>query len=153
MKVTAMTDAKVKEMIDRIQRAGIGVTSDGLRMVIAQSLGDKNEAEGMGQGGADKGDSKGEGAAQRAVIDYLLAKPRLAEAPDEDSSTVVQCTGQDRSPTGSRTVVNPLHTQHRGRDSMNKDEGAGLDDNENKDKGAGLNGNVIKDQGAGPEGT
>ena len=40
-----MTDAKVKEMIDRIQRAGNAVTSDGLRMVIAQSLGDENEAE------------------------------------------------------------------------------------------------------------
>ena len=76
-----MTDAKVKEMIGRIQRAGITVTSDKLRMVIAQSLGDKNEAEGMGQGGADKGDLEGKGAAQRAEIDYLLAEPRLAEAP------------------------------------------------------------------------
>ena len=46
MKVTAMTDAKVKEMIDRIQNASITVTSDGLRMVIVQSLGDENEAEG-----------------------------------------------------------------------------------------------------------
>jgi hypothetical protein len=153
MKVTVMTDAKLKEMIASIQRAGTAVTSDGLRMVIDKSLGDENKAEGMGQGGADEGDSEGEGAAQRAKIDYLLAKPRLAEAPDEDSSTVLQCTGQDRSPTGSRTVVNPLHTQPRGRDSMNKAEGAGLDDTENKDKGAGLNGNVIKDQGAGPEGT
>ena len=102
---------------------------------------------------ADEGDSQGEGAAQRAEIDYLLAEPRLAEAPDYDSSTVVQCTGQDCSPMGPRAVVNPPYTQHRGRDSMNKDEGAGLDDNENKDKGVGLNGNVIKDQGAGPEGT
>ena len=44
MKVTAMTDAKLKEMIARIQKAGIAVTSDGLRMVIAKSLGDENKA-------------------------------------------------------------------------------------------------------------
>ena len=125
MKVTAMTDAKVKEIIDRIHRAGIAVTSDGLRMIIAQSLGDKNKAE--GQGGADKGDSEGEGAAQRAEIDYLLAEPRLAEAPNDDSSAVVQCTRQDRSPTGSCTMVNPPHTQHRGRYSKNEDKGAGVE--------------------------
>ena len=151
MKRTATTDAKVKEMINRIPRAGIAVTSDGLRTVITQSLGDKNEAEGVGQDGADRGNSKGEGAAQRAVIDYLLAKPRLAEALDNDTSRVVQCTGQECSPTGSHTVVNPPHTQQWGRDSGKKDEGAGLDDNQNKDKGVGLNGNVIKDQGAGPD--
>ena len=46
MKVTAMTDTKVKEMIDRIQNASITVTSNGLRTVIVQSLGDENEAEG-----------------------------------------------------------------------------------------------------------
>ena len=46
MKVTAMTDAKLKEMITSIQRAGSAVTSDGLRMVITKSLGD--EAEGVG---------------------------------------------------------------------------------------------------------
>ena len=63
MKVTVMTDAKVKEMIDRIQRAGITVTSDRLRIVIAQSLGDENKAKGEGQGGADKGDSEGKGTA------------------------------------------------------------------------------------------
>ena len=57
----------------RIQRAGIAVTSNGLRMVIAKSLGDKNEAEGVGQGEADEGDSEGEGVAQRAKIYYLLA--------------------------------------------------------------------------------
>ena len=62
--------------------------------MIAQSLGDKNKAKG------------------EAEIDYLLAKPRLAEAPDDDYSTVVQCTGQDRFPTGSRSMVNPSHTQH-----------------------------------------
>ena len=61
MKVTAMTDAKVREMIAGIQRAGIAVTSDGLRKVIAKSLEDKNEAEGEGQGRADKGDSEGQG--------------------------------------------------------------------------------------------
>ena len=47
---------------------------------------------------------------------------------------------------------NPLYTQHRGRDNVNKDEGAGLDGNVNEDKGAGLNGNMIKDQGAGLDG-
>ena len=140
MKVIAMTDAKVKEMIARIQRASIAVTSEELRMVIAKSLGEENEAEGVGQGGADEGDSEGKGAAQWAEIDYLLAEPRLAEAPDYDSSTVVQCTGQDCSPTGPRTVVNPPYTQHRGHDSVNKDKGVGLDGNENEDKGAGLHG-------------
>ena len=63
MKVTVMTNAKVKERIDRIQRAGIAVTGDGLRMAIAQNLGDQNEAEG------------------EADNDYLPAEPRLAEAP------------------------------------------------------------------------
>jgi hypothetical protein len=58
-----MTDAKLKEMIASIQRAGTAVTSDRLRMVIDKSLRDENEAEGMGQGGADEGDSEGEGAA------------------------------------------------------------------------------------------
>jgi hypothetical protein len=151
MKVTVMTDAKLKEMIASIQRASTTVTSDGLRMVIDKSLGDENEAEGMGQGGADEGDSEGKGAAQRAKIDYLLAEPRLAEAPDDNSSTVVQCTGQDCSPTGPRAVVNPPYTQHRGRDSINKDEGAGLDGNMTEDEPTGLGGK-IKDQGAGPDG-
>ena len=95
-----MTNGKVRELIVRIQGAGIVVTSDGLRMVIAKSLWDENEAEGVGQGGADKGDSEGKGAAQQAEIDYLLAEPRLAKAPDNDSSTVVQSTGQDRYPRG-----------------------------------------------------
>ena len=153
MKVTEMTDVELKEMITRIQKAGIAVTSEGLRMVIAKSLRDENEAEGVGQGRADKGDSEGESAARRAEIDYLLAEPRLAEAPDNDSSTVVQCTGQDRSPMGPRAVVNPPYTQHRGRDSVNKDEGAGLDSKRNEDKGAGLNRNVIKDQRRGRMGT
>ena len=58
MKVTVMTDAKLKEMIASIQRAGIAVTSDGLRMVNAKSLGDENEAEGVGQGEAAEGDSE-----------------------------------------------------------------------------------------------
>ena len=58
MKVTTMTDAKLKEMIANIQMAGIVLTSDGLRMVIAKSLGDKNK--GVGQGGVDEGDSEGE---------------------------------------------------------------------------------------------
>ena len=66
-------------MIARIQRAGIAVTSDGLRMVIAKSLEDENEVG--GRGGADKDDSEGEGAAQRGKNDYLLAEPRLVEAP------------------------------------------------------------------------
>jgi hypothetical protein len=45
MKVAAMTDAKVKERIDGIQRAGIAVTGDGLRMAIAQSIGDEAKGE------------------------------------------------------------------------------------------------------------
>ena len=152
MKATEMMDAKVKEMIARIQRAGIAVTSDGLRMVIGKSLGDKNKAEGVGQGRAHEGDSEGESAAQWAEIDYPLAKPRLVEAPNNDSSTVVQSTGQDRSPTGPCTMVNPPYTQHRGRDNLNKDVEAGLDSNENEDKGAGLNRNMTKDHGAGLDG-
>ena len=58
-----MTDTKLKEMIANIQTAGTAVTGDGLRMVIAQSLGEENKAEG------------------EADNDYLPAKPRLAEAP------------------------------------------------------------------------
>ena len=43
MKVTEMTDVMVREMITRIQKAGIVVMSDGLQMVIAKSLKDENE--------------------------------------------------------------------------------------------------------------
>ena len=78
MKVMEMTDGKVKEMIARIQRAGIAVTSDGLRMAIAKSLEGENEAEGKGRGGADEDDAEAEGAAQWGENDYLLAEPRLA---------------------------------------------------------------------------
>ena len=123
MKATKMTDNKVKEMIARIQEAGDAMTSDLLRMVIAKSQEDggdrkgergerwgKNEAEGMERGGADKGDSKvvvhvllyhahAKGAVQQDVNDYLLANPRLVEAHDFDSSTVVQRTGPACSPT------------------------------------------------------
>jgi hypothetical protein len=113
MKVTVMTDAKLKEMIASIQRAGTAVISDGLRMVIDKSLRDENEAEGMRQGGADEGNSEGEGAAQQAKINYLLAEPRLAEALDNDSSAVVQSTGQDCSPhcrsLESGTFWHPSH--------------------------------------------
>jgi hypothetical protein len=45
MKVVAMTDTKVKERIDGIQRAGIAVTGDGLRRAIAQSIGDEAKGE------------------------------------------------------------------------------------------------------------
>ena len=82
---------------------------------------------------------------------YPLALPRLVEAPNYDSSTVVQCTGQDRSPTGPRTLVNPPYTQHRGGDDMNKDEPVGLDGNAIKDEPAGLDGNGNKDGGAGQD--
>ena len=58
MKATEMTDTKVKEMIARIQRAGIAATSNRLRMAITKSLEDENEAE--GRGGADEDDSEGE---------------------------------------------------------------------------------------------
>ena len=116
MKVTVMTDAKLKELIARIQRAGIAVTSDELRMVIGKSLEDESKAEGVGQGGADEGDSEGEGEAQRAEIDYLPAESGREEAPDDDSSTVVQCTNQDRSPTGRHQGggrVQPGHDQQQ----------------------------------------
>ena len=122
MKVTEMTDVKVKEMITRIQKAGDTLTSDRLRMVIAKShenggdrkgerggRQDQDKAEGVEQGGADKGNSEGEGAVQWDENDYLLAKPRLVEADDSDYSTVVQRTGQARSPTGpSQKITLPI---------------------------------------------
>ena len=139
----------MREMITRIQKAGNVLMSDRLRMVIAKSHEDKNEAEGVERGGADKGNSEGEGAAQGDENDYLLAKPWLLEAHDSDSSTVVQRTGQDRSPTGPLRVDNPPYTQHLGGDNVNKDEGGGLSKDVNKDEGAGLDKNVNKGQGEG----
>jgi hypothetical protein len=65
-------------------------------MALGQSIGDEAVAEG------------------EADNDYLLAKPRPAEAPDYDYSTVVQCTGQDCSPIDSRTIVNTSHTNPPG---------------------------------------
>ena len=50
IEATREREALPKVDLARIQRAGIAVTSDGLRMVIAKSVGDKNEAEGVGQG-------------------------------------------------------------------------------------------------------
>ena len=112
----------VREMIARIQKAGNELTSNRLQMVIAKSLKDENKAEGAKRGGAHKGNSEGEGAAQQDKNNYLLAEPRLAEAHDFDSSTVVQRTGQDRSPMGPLTPVGnkceawdllPRHFQNR----------------------------------------
>ena len=74
MKVTKMTDVKVKEMIARIREAGNTLTSNLLQTVITKSHEDggdrkgergrrgENKAEGVEQDGADKGDSEGEGA-------------------------------------------------------------------------------------------
>ena len=87
-----MTDVKVKEMIARIREAGNTLTSNLLQTVIAKSHEDgrdrkgergrrgENEAEGVEQGGADKGDSEGEGAVQQDENDYLLADPRPSTA-------------------------------------------------------------------------
>ena len=129
MKVTTMTDAKLKEMIANIQRAGIVVTSDGLRMVIAKSLRDENEAKGRGQGGADEGDSEGEGAAQRAESNYLLAKPRLA--------------GQGREQGRASRAVQE-HDQGRA-------SGAGREHDRGQASGAGWGGKQGRDSEAGRE--
>ena len=58
MKVMEMTDGMVRDMIARIQKAGNTLTSDRLRMVIAKSLEDENEAENVERGGADEGDPR-----------------------------------------------------------------------------------------------
>ena len=145
-----------KEMIARNQKAGDMRTSNRQQMLIAKNHEDENKAEGEERGGADKGDIEGEGAAQRNENDYPLVEPRLVEAHDSDSSTVVRCTGQVCSPIGPLAVNNPPYTQHLSNDSVSKDKGAGLDDSvqgagaglENRSKGAGA-GLDEAEQGAG----
>ena len=67
---------------------------------------------------------------------YLLVDPRPGEAPDYDNSTLVLCTGADRSTTHYLDVMdNALYSQHL------KDEGATRSDTE--DRGAGLDGMVL----------
>jgi hypothetical protein len=72
-------------------------------------------------GGAGPGETvKGEGASQgqdTGDIDsshyYPLVSPRPEEAPDIDNSTVVQCTGAERSPVNPLDVMNnALYSQH-----------------------------------------
>ena len=50
-----------KDMIARNQKAGDMRTSNRQRMLIAQNHEDENKAEGEERGGADKGDTEGEG--------------------------------------------------------------------------------------------
>ena len=101
----------------------------------------------LGSGAGDRC----KGAAQRNKNYYPLAKPRLVEAHDSDSSTVVLCTGQVRSPPGPLTAVNPPYTQHLINNSGNEIEGklAGPDGNVIE---AGQ-GNLVQDVGAGRMGT
>ena len=62
----------------------------------------------------DKGASQGQ---DTGVTDgshsYPLVDPRPEEAPDIDNSTVVQCTGAERSPVHPLDVMdNALYSQH-----------------------------------------
>ena len=51
---------------------------------------------------------------------YPLANPGLAEAPDIDHSTVVPCTGADRSATQSLIDTNHLYNQHQYKDEESR---------------------------------
>ena len=96
MKVTKMTDDKVQKMIARIQEVGDTKTSDHLRTMITEIQ------EGGGEGRGDMYKYEGEGRQDRHY--YLLADPRVIEAPD--FSTVVPHTGSDRSTPKHLTVAN-----------------------------------------------
>ena len=64
-------------MFARNQKSGDMQTNDKQQMLIAKNHKDKKKkAEGEERGGADKGDTEGEGAAQRNENDYPLAEPR-----------------------------------------------------------------------------
>ena len=129
---TMMTDTKVKETIARVQKCGGAMTSDQLRKKIKEIWGEdrmdkKNEDEGGGLSGMVEGGGvgqvevvKGEGASRGqdtgdidGCYSYPLVDPRLEEAPDIDQSTVVQCTGAERSIVQPRDIMdNPLYSQH-----------------------------------------
>ena len=94
---------------------------------------------------------------------YPLVGPRPEEAPDIDNSTVVQCTGAERSPVHPLDVMNnALYSQHWGdgkSDDVRDARGRGTRQGEeyegggggrsSKMKGAGRNGDVYKGGGAG----
>ena len=127
-----MTDTKVKETIARVQKCGGAMTSDQLRKMSKEICGEdgrdevyKDEGAGLSGmvegGGVGRVDAvKGEGASRgqdtgdiKGCYSYPLVDPRLEVAPDIDHSTVVQCTGADRSIVQPLDMMdNPLYSQH-----------------------------------------
>ena len=130
--MTTMTDTKVKETIARVQVGDGTMTSDQPRKMIKEIWGEdgrdeKNEDKGAGLSGTVEGGGVGRGEAVKGegvrrgqdtgdtdgCYSYPLVVPRLEEAPDIDHSTVVQCTGADRSLGQPHNVMdNPLYSQH-----------------------------------------
>ena len=83
--------------------------------------GNKGRGEKYKDGGAGPGEMvKGKGVSQGQDTEdidgshyYPLVDPRPEEAPDIDNSTVVQCTGAERSPVHPLNVMdNALYSQH-----------------------------------------
>ena len=67
--------------------------------------------QGKGQKKKGKGDQDQDTGGINGRYSYPLVVPRLGEAPD--SSTVVQCTGTERSAAHHHdTMINQTHTQH-----------------------------------------
>ena len=64
-----------------------------------------------GTRGATNSDSEDEGAVQWGVNNYLLANPRLAEAPNDGDGTVEALTGADCSAPQARLDSNKPNSQ------------------------------------------
>ena len=123
-------------------------------MIVTDGRDKKNEDKGAGLrgmeegGGVGRGDVvEGEGASRGqdtgdidGCYSYPLVDPRLEEAPDIDHSTVVQCTGAERSIVQPLNMMdNPLYSQHLEGDEHDNerdanDPGAGQGDKRDDEK-------------------
>ena len=125
---------------------GVGAGRDGV-------VQDKRE-QGTGAGRQEQGgtneatdsDPEGEGAVQQGVNDYLLADPRLAEAPEDGNATVEVLTGADCSAPQALPGSNHPHSQWRSSEGGGGRKRAGArDESQAKPKDG------AKDEGTGSE--
>ena len=110
-------------------------------------------------GGAGPGETvKGKGASQGQDTrdfdgshHYPLGGPRPEEAPDIDNSTIVQCTGTERSPVRPLDLMNnALYSQHlEDRKSDNVQDASGQGTRQGKVYKGGEGGQSPKMKGAG----
>ena len=160
-----LADREVKETIAKmIDKKNVGRDEKYKDRGVGLNKTVKDRGAGPGETVKGKGANQGQDTGD---IDgshyYPLVGPRPEDAPDIDNSTVVQCTGAERSPVHPLDVMdNTLYSQHledgksndvrdasgRGTRQGEEYEGGG-GGRSTKMKGAGRNGDVYKGGGAG----